>query len=65
MSEYITLLPFIAPISCFHLDRYLSICMPENNNSGFDGTEGATFYFMLPIAKKEQQEQRQNYHQGS
>jgi hypothetical protein len=28
MSEYITLLPYIAPISCFHLDRYISICIP-------------------------------------
>ena len=31
----------------------------ENNNNGFDGKEGATFYFTLPIVKKEQQEQRQ------
>jgi signal transduction histidine kinase len=31
----------------------------KNNNNGFDGTEGATFYFTLPIVNKEQQEQRQ------
>jgi len=31
----------------------------KNNNNGFDGTEGATFYFTLPIVDKERQEQRQ------
>ena len=31
----------------------------ENNNNRSDGTEGATFYFTLPIVNKEQQEQEQ------
>jgi signal transduction histidine kinase len=29
------------------------------NNNGSDGTEGATFYFTLPIVNKDQREQRQ------
>jgi signal transduction histidine kinase len=31
----------------------------ENNNNGFDGTEGATFYFTLPIVNKKPQQHRQ------
>ena len=31
----------------------------ENNKDGSDATEGATFYFTLPIVNKEQQEQPQ------
>ena len=29
------------------------------NNNGSEGTEGATFYFTLPLVNKEQQKKRQ------